>query len=158
VSVDPRRAGTVLAVSLLLTLIGTSIGLYVAGSEANSRADRLQHHGIRVEAAVTTCLGLLGGSGSNAAGYTCRGRFVLDGVAHSEVLPGNGAHAPGDRMALISDPGHPGDLLTPSGLAGLHPGAGLYVLPSILAGAALLATALGLTRYGFSGRRRRGGV
>jgi hypothetical protein len=155
VSVDPRRAGLVAFVVVVAGLLVGAAGLALAAHESNARAKRLGDHGVRVEATVTTCLGQLGGSGSNAAGYTCRGRFRLDGSAHDEVLPGSQPRAPGDTVVLVSDSGHPGDLATPEGVAAMHPGLGAYGLPAGLAGAGILLGGGGARRYR-SGRRRRG--
>ena len=155
VSVDPRRAGVVAFLVVLVGLLASAGGLALAAHQSNARADRLRNHGVKVEATVTTCLGQLGGSGSNAAGYTCRGRFRLDGSVHDEVLPGNQQRAPGDKVALVSVSGHPADLATPESVAALNPGAGAYGLPAGLAGGAVLLGGGGVWRYR-SGRRRRG--
>ena len=64
--------------------------------------------GFRSRSRLPRCLGVLGGSGSNAAGYSCRGTFVLDGQRYSDTIPGDTLLAPGTTVRLVtveSDPG-----------------------------------------------------
>lgn len=152
VDVSPARAARVVWAVAVLALLGTGAGFLVGGWLGNARLDRLHDHGVRVEAQVTGCLGQLGGSGSNAAGYTCRGRFRLDGAGYEEVLPGSGLRAPGDRVVLVTDPGHPHDLITPQDLARERSSATVYLLPAVL-----LALGLVLAATGWVLHRRRSG-
>ena len=146
---------TLAYVIVVVGLLAIAVGLAVAARQSNARADRLRHHGVTVVATVTTCLGELGGSGSNAAGYTCRGRFRLDGTVYDEVLPGSDQRVPGAQLDLVSDPGHPHDLATAAQVASLEPGPGAYGLPVGLAVGGLLLAGGGAWRYR-SGRGRRG--
>ncbi len=102
---------------VLAGLLGAGVGLVVSGILSNARVDRLRHDGRRVMATVSGCEGLLGGSGSNGVGYTCRATFRLGGRTWSEVLPGTQLRAPGSRLALVVVPSDPRDLATPAGLA-----------------------------------------
>jgi hypothetical protein len=100
---------------------------------------------------VTGCLGLLGGSGSNAAGYSCRGTYTLDGKLYSGVqLPGDSLHRPGSTVAAIAVPGDPALVSPASIVATEHSSAGAFVLPVVLAAILLLLVAMLLLR-----RRRR---
>ena len=129
----------------LAGLLGGGIGLIASGVVSNARIDRLRHQGQPVVATVSGCEGLLGGSGSNGVGYTCRAQFRLGGRIWSEVLPGTQLRAPGSRLALVVVPSDPKDLATPAGmavertsyLAFLWAGL-LWVAALVLAGAALV--------------------
>ena len=92
---------------------------------------------------MTGCLGLLGGSGSNAAGYSCRGTYTLDGKHFSSVqLPGASFHRPGSTVAAIAVPGDPALVSPASIVATEHSSAGAFVLPVVLAVILLVLVAL----------------
>ena len=129
----------------LAGLLGGGIGLVVSGVLSNAGIDRLRHDGRPVVATVSSCEGLLGGSGSNGVGYTCRADFRLGGRTWSEVLPGTGLRAPGSHLALVVVPSDPKDLATPAGLAAERTsylaflwGGLLWVTALVLGGAALV--------------------
>ena len=71
VSFNPRRLVQGALGLVMVTLAVTAIVLTVAGIHSNDQINRLQTQGQPVTVTVTGCLGLLGGSGSNAAGYSC---------------------------------------------------------------------------------------
>jgi hypothetical protein len=81
---------------------------------------------------VTSCLGLLGGSGSNAAGYACRGTFTLDGHRYDEPIPGNTDHPPGTVLRAVTVPGDPALVRTERDLAGEQTSAKVFVFPTVL--------------------------
>ena len=68
-SVDGRRVGQVALGIVLATLAILAIVFTVVGVHTNQQDDRLHNDGVPVTFTVTGCMGLLGGSGSNAAGY-----------------------------------------------------------------------------------------
>ena len=57
-------------------------------SEKNAQITRLRNQAVPVEVTVSGCIGLMGGSGSNVAGYACRGEFTLAGHRYREAIPG----------------------------------------------------------------------
>ncbi len=151
VAVDARRVGQVAIGIVLVTLAVLAIVFTVVGIHTNQQDDRLHHDGVPVTFTVTGCLGLLGGSGSNAAGYSCRGTYTLDGNHYSGVqLPGDSFHRPGSTVAAIAVPGDPALVSPASIVATEHSSAGAFVLPGVLAAVLLLLVALLLLR-----RRRR---
>jgi len=79
VDVDARRVARVLVGACLLALAALSATFFVVGASKNAQITDLREHGVPVEVTVTRCLGLLGGSGSNDAGYACRGSFTIGG-------------------------------------------------------------------------------
>ncbi len=84
------RRVTRVAVGLALAGLAVVAGvLLVAGYQKNSQIDNLRAHGVPVELTVTHCLGLMGGSGSNLAGYDCSGTYTVGGHVFTEDIPGN---------------------------------------------------------------------
>ena len=140
---DARRVGQVVIGIVLVTLAVLAIVFTIVGIHTNQQDDRLHHDGVPVTFTVTGCLGLLGGSGSNAAGYSCRGTYTLDGNHYAGVqLPGDSFHRPGSTVASIAVPGDPALVSPASIVATEHSSAGAFVLPAVLAGTLLLLVTL----------------
>jgi uncharacterized membrane protein len=152
VSVDGRRVGQVAIGIVLVTLLVLAIVFTLVGIHTNQQDDRLHNDGVPVTFTVTGCLGLLGGSGSNAAGYSCRGTYTLHGTTYSEALPGDSFHRPGSTVDAVAVPGDPALVSPTSIVATDHSSAGVFVLPIILFVALLVVVALLLVL-----RRRRHG-
>jgi hypothetical protein len=147
VSVDARRVRQVAIGIVLVTLAVLAIAFTIVGIHTNQQDDRLHHDGVPVTFTVTGCLGLLGGSGSNAAGYSCRGTYTLDGKHYSGVqLPGDSLHRPGSTVAALAVPGDPALVSPASIVATEHSSAGAFVLPVVLAVILVLLVALLLLR------------
>ncbi len=142
VHVDARRVGQVVIGIALATLAVLAIVFTVVGVHTNQQDDRLHRDGVPVTFTVAGCLGLLGGSGSNAAGYSCHGSYTLDGHRYSEQLPGDSFHRPGSTVAAIAVPGDPALVSPASIVATEHSSSGVFVLPAILTGILLLLVAL----------------
>ena len=162
VSVDARRVGQVAIAIVLLALAVATIVFTIVGIHTNQQDDRLHHDGVPVTFTVTGCLGLLGGSGSNAAGYACRGGYALDGKHYSGLrLPGASFHRPGSTVAAIAVPGDPALVSPASIVATEHSSAGAFVLPVVLAAILVLLVALLVLlrrRRRVSGADQEGGV
>lgn len=143
VSVDPRRVGHVAIGIVLVTLAVLAIVFTIVGIHTNQQDDRLHDDGVPVTFTVSGCLGLLGGSGSNAAGYTCHGSYTLDGKRYSDIqLPGDSFHRPGSTVAALAVPGDPALVSPVSVVATEHSSAGAFVLPIVLAAILVLLVAL----------------
>ena len=162
VSVDARRVGQVVIGLVLVTLAVLAIVFTIVGIHTNQQDDRLHHDGVPVTFTVTGCLGLLGGSGSNAAGYSCRGTYTLEGKRYSGLqLPGDSFHRPGSTVAAVAVPGDPALVSPASIVATEHSSAGAFVLPAVLAAILLLLVALLVLlrrRRRVSGAAQEGGV
>jgi len=142
VNYDARRVGQVIVGLCLATLLVLVIIFTIAGINKNSQINRLHHDGIPVTVTVTNCLGLMGGSGSNAAGYSCTGTFSIDGTRYSESLPGTAFHNPHSSLRAIVVPNDPA-LVSPVGLArSEHAGLSVFLLPGILFVVLLLSVGL----------------
>jgi hypothetical protein len=130
--VDARRVGRILVGLVLATLAVLVVVFTVVGVHHNQQDDRLHNDGVPVTFTVSGCLGLLGGSGSNAAGYSCRGSYTLDGHTYRVRLPGNDFHRPGSTVPALAVPGDPA-LVSPVALAQTErSSAGVYLVPVVL--------------------------
>jgi hypothetical protein len=150
VQFDRRRAAQVVVGLIACTLAALIAVFTVAGVHSNSQIDRLHDDGVPVTVTVSGCLGLLGGSGSNAAGYSCRGSYVLDGHHYTESLPGTSFHRPGSTIPSIAVPGDPALVSPDAVIATQHSSAGVFVLPLVLT--AVLLSLIGIVVW----RRGRG--
>ena len=121
VSFNPRRLVQGVVGLIMVTLAITAVVLTFAGIHSNDQINRLHTQGQPVTVTVTGCLGLLGGSGSNAAGYSCRGTFQLAGQVYREPLPGSTFYRPGTKVASIAVPADPA-LVSPVAIVELPAG------------------------------------
>jgi hypothetical protein len=155
VDVDVRRVGQVVIGICLVGVAVLAIIQLVAGFQKNAQINSLRNNGVPVQIRVTGCMGLLGGSGSNAAGYDCRGMFTLDGQTYTENLPGNTLLTPGSTLQGVSVSGDPALVSTPNIVAAEHPSWTVFTVPVILLVflAAILAV-LFIRRRGVRGARR----
>lgn len=132
VSFNPRRLVQGVLGLVMVTLAITAIVLTVAGLHSNDQINRLHTQGQPVTVRVTGCLGLLGGSGSNAAGYSCRGGYQLDGHVYQEPLPGSTFYRPGTAVPSIAVPGDPA-LVSPVGIVNAQQASnGVFIVPIVL--------------------------
>ena len=158
VAVDVRRVGRALAGTGLVALAVLVAALFWAGVRHNSRMNSLRKDGVAVTATVSQCRGLMGGSGSNAAGYECTGTFSLGGRRYQATLPDGLLHAAGSRVAVVTVPGNPTLLATPDAVASERPSAAVCVAPAVLLAVllALSGGAVAATRSaGYTARSRR---
>jgi len=149
VEMDVRRV-TRAAVGLALAgLAVVAAVLLVAGYQKNSQIDNLRAHGVPVELTVTHCLGLMGGSGSNLAGYDCSGTYTVAGHVFTEDIPGNTLHAPGTTVRGVIVAGDPALFSTPATVASEHASWTVYLVPAILLAllGGLLALVVARTRH-----------
>jgi hypothetical protein len=125
--VAPIVVGIVLVTLAVLVVVFTAIGIH-----KNRQINDLHDRGVAVMVTVTSCQGLLGGSGSNGAGYSCRGTYELGGHAHNELLPGTALHAPGATIPSVAVPGDPALISPVTILDSEHASDSVYVLPGVL--------------------------
>jgi hypothetical protein len=129
---DVRRVGRVVLVLALAALASAAVIEFVAGAHKNSQITELRHDGVPVPFRVSGCLGQLGGSGSNAAGYSCTGTYRLDGHLWHEPIPGNTLLAPGQVLPAVAVPGDPALVTTTAILRGEQASWRVYILPTVL--------------------------
>jgi hypothetical protein len=136
--VDVRTAGKVVLGLVLATLAVLVVVFVIAGINKNRQINELRDQGVPVTFTVTGCRGLLGGSGSNGAGYACRGTYQLRGHTYAEPLPGTAFFAPGASVHAIAVPSDPG-LVSPVTIVDSdHASWKAYILPVVLFAVLLL--------------------
>jgi hypothetical protein len=107
---------------------------FISAANDNARIDRLKTHGTPVVVTVTSCAGHIGGSGSNAAGYTCYGTYRVHGVRYQEIIGSMTRESPtGTTVRVIADPSHPSTIELASAVAASSSSDSAFVVPSILA-------------------------
>lgn len=132
VNVDARRVAHVVVGIILVTLAVLVIVFTIAGINNNSQINRLHHNGVPVTVTVSGCSGMLGGSGSNVSGYTCKANFSIGGHRYSETLPGTAFHRPGAAVRAVVVPSDPALISPVSVESTQHASASVYVLPAVL--------------------------
>ncbi|HVB05711.1 MAG TPA: hypothetical protein VNF07_05635 [Acidimicrobiales bacterium] len=145
VDVDLGRLARVAIALMMAGALALALALTVAGANKNAQITALRTRGLAVPIRVTGCLGLLGGSGSNAAGYACRGVYRFDGHRYAAAIPGNSLHPPGSTLQAVVVAGTPPLLTTASVLAGEHASARVFLAPAVIV-LVLAVAALGLRR------------
>jgi hypothetical protein len=154
VEVDVRRIGPAAFFICLIALGVVTITLFVAGAEKNAQLSNLRQHGIPVEITVSSCLGQLGGSGSNAAGYACHGTFTFEGHRYLVSVPGNVLRYPGTKVHGVTVARDPHLISTASEVARDAPSPRVFILPSVL----LALLVLGVVAFAVRWRRSRNGA
>jgi heme A synthase len=130
--VDPGRLARFTTFLLVVVLAVLVIVLSAAGVRKNSQITKLRDDGVPVAVTITSCRGELGGSGSNAAGFVCRGAYRLGEGRYIEPLPGDTRYNPGTVVKAVAVRGDP-QLVAPAvTVAEERPSAAVYVLPSVL--------------------------
>jgi hypothetical protein len=132
VEVDGRRVARAVVCLLLVALAFVVVVLFIAGARKNEDITRLRRSGVAVNVTVSGCLGLMGGSGSNLAGYSCRGTFNIGGHRYDEAIPGNAFHPPGATLRAVTVPGDPALVSTVGALETERATWGVFTLPAIL--------------------------
>lgn len=152
-NVDPRQLARFALLILVVVVVVLVIVLYAAGARKNAQVTKLRDHGVPVVVTITQCRGELGGSGSNGAGFVCRGAYRLDGRRYVESIPGDTRYDPGTSIKAVSVVADPRLVAPAATVASEHASATVYVLPTVLL-AALLATC-GVLLYRLRRRRAR---
>jgi hypothetical protein len=150
--INARRVMQVVVAIVLAGLTALSVLLFVAGAHKNEQIDNLRQHGVPVKVTVTGCMGLLGGSGSNAAGYACKVALEMDGHRYIDSLPGDAFYQPGAVVHAVAVPGDPGLLSRAATVAGEHASGRVFILPTVL-----LVVVVALAGVLFIRRRRTAG-
>jgi hypothetical protein len=133
VEADFRRVGRIALALGLVALAVVAVGLFVTGARKNAQITELRDHGMAVEVTVSACQGLLGGSGSNPAGYACRGTYVVGGRRYDEAIPGTTLYAPGTVFRAVTVRSDPELLSTVGAVAHDRASWRVYVVPTVLA-------------------------
>lgn len=132
IEVDGRRVGRVFLVACLVALAALSSAFFIVGAHKNAQISELHANPARVVVTVVTCRGLMGGSGSNGAGYACTGTFTLAGHRFREAIPGSTLYAPQTRIVAVAAGDGSGLFTLPRLLADEQSSWRVYILPSVL--------------------------
>jgi hypothetical protein len=154
VNVDVRRAGRVIAGLCLMALAVLAAVLFAVGAHKNDQITSLRQRGVRVTITVSGCRGLLGGSGSNAAGYACRGNLTLNGHRYNEPIPGDALYAPGAKILGVAVSGNPPLLATAHGLETEHASWSVFAAPTVLVVVLVLVVGAAVVKRRRTGRTR----
>ena len=142
---------------VVATLAVLVVVFVIVGFDKNQQINELRAQGVPVTFTVTNCHGLLGGSGSNGAGYACRGTYRLQGHTYDEPLPGTAFFTPGATVHAIAVPNDPG-LVSPATIVeSEHASWKVYIVPVVLFAALVLVVgAIVLRRRARPGPTQRG--
>jgi hypothetical protein len=122
-------AGAILCVVLAVVI---TVG-FLSAARDNARIERLKSHGVLVTVTVSNCVGNIGGSGSNAAGFTCRGTYQVGGVRYREVIGSKTTFSSsGSLVRGVADPVRPSTIELASAVKASSTSASKYIVPSLL--------------------------
>jgi hypothetical protein len=138
--------------ALLLVIFALIIVVsFISATNDNARIDRLKNHGVSVAVTVTSCVGNIGGSGSNAAGYTCRGSYRVNGVRYLEIIGSKTTLSiTGTKERAVVDPARPSTIELASAVQTSSSSSSVYLVPSLLALSFVVLTLALLGRRRFS--------
>jgi len=106
---------------------------FLSVTNDNARIDRMKTRGIPVTITVTSCIGNIGGSGSNSAGYTCRGDYTVGGATYRELIGSMATFfATGTTVRGVVDPSHHGTVVLSSAIRDSSASPSRYVAPGLL--------------------------
>jgi hypothetical protein len=142
--VTTLRGPVAVSVGRTFWLVAGAIGLLVfaaalvvsllSASNDNARIERMKAHGIPVTVVVTGCAGNLGGSGSNGAGYTCRGRYNIGRATYHETIGSMATFAAtGTAVRGVVDPSHESTVILAIAVTRSKSSPGAYLRPALLA-------------------------
>ncbi len=133
------RAATV---GLIVFAVALAVS-FVSALNDHSRIDRMKAHGLPVSVTVSNCVGNMGGSGSNVAGYVCRGTYAVEGVKYDEIISSMTAFAsPGTHVRAIADPSQHGYVALASAVRNATSSPSAFVVLVILAVVLFILVAL----------------
>jgi len=124
-----RLAAVALALSFTALIVNV-----VSTAHDNARIARMKTHGIAVRVTVTRCIGSVGGSGSNGAGYTCHGDYSIAGTTYHELIGSMTTFATsGTKVNSVADPSKPTTVILASALKTSTASLAAYVPAGLLA-------------------------
>jgi hypothetical protein len=128
----------VATILLLCTLLVLAAVFTIAGFRKNQQIQELRTQAVSIDVIVTSCVGLLGGSGSNFVGYSCTGSYTVGGQRYRELLPGAAPLAQGSIVHAVVVPSDPALISTAAVVSSEHTSWKVFILPAVVFLAALL--------------------
>jgi hypothetical protein len=99
----------------LIVVAAVLVVSFLSVSNDHARIERMKAHGIAVSVTVSNCTGNIGGSGSNGAGFTCRGSYAVGTTTfHERIGSKTTFSAPGTAVEGVVDPSHHGTVVLAS--------------------------------------------
>jgi hypothetical protein len=127
----------------LVVIAAVIVVSLISAFNDHARVDRMKAHGIPVAVIVTACDGNLGGSGSNGAGYTCRGAYRIDGTTFHEVIGSMATFAAsGTTVRAVADPSNHGTIALSSAVKTSKASPWAFVPPGAIAVVLIILTFL----------------
>lgn len=124
---------------------------FISTAHDNSRIERMKFRGVPVSVTVTRCTGNIGGSGSNAAGFTCAGGYTVAGTTYHELIGSMTTFArPGTELRGVADPSKLTTVVLSSALSKSEASLAAYIPAGLI-----LAALIGLTTWFIESTRRR---
>ena len=143
VSVSWTRVLTWTAGICLVSMAAVTIGLTVAAADNTSRLQRLKRHGTPVTARVTSCLGILSGTGVTVVGFRCSALFAVAGAEHTEDIHDSNTNlAPGTPVPCYVLADEPATLTLASAVDHQAPRWHAFVAPIVLGAITVIGTVL----------------
>jgi hypothetical protein len=130
---DPRRLFRVVVGSASVALAVVVVVLTIAAVHKNARIGGLQRRGVPVDVTVTSCFGILSGTGITVTTFQCKGSFDLAGRSYNAVIAGSTVnHQAGDVVKAVADPKHPTSVSLASSLVNAQSSWRAFVVPTVL--------------------------
>ena len=149
-----RNSWLIAGVLGLVVLAAFIVVSFISAINANSAIERMKTHGVPVAVTVGDCIGNIGGSGSNSAGFTCRGSYEVAGVAFHEVIGSMSTFSKsGTIVSGVADPNRHSTVELATAVRETSPSATAYI-PSVVLAALLGALILLLRRRARRPERR----
>jgi hypothetical protein len=118
-AVSGRTVARWCAAVLLASLLATTAVLFSSAAHESSLRSTLQRRGVPVSATVTSCVGIVGGTGVTATSFQCRAAVVVGGHRYVDSLRGTSAqYDRGQAVPAVVDPRHLSVLFTATSVAG----------------------------------------
>jgi hypothetical protein len=131
VEVDARKVARVALTLILASLLVLGIVFTVAGVRKNDQIQELRSHAVPIDVTVTSCVGLLGGSGTNFVGYSCTGAYDVAGRRYSAQLPGSAPHARGAVVHAVVVPNDPALISTAAVVSTERTSGAVFIMPAV---------------------------
>lgn len=139
VEVDARKVTWVALTLILVTLLVLGIVFTVAGVRKNDQIQELRSHAVPIDVTVTSCVGLLGGSGTNFVGYSCTGTYDVAGRSYSAQLPGSAPQARGAVVHAVVAPNDPALISTAALVSTERTSGAVFIMPAVFVSIVVVA-------------------
>jgi hypothetical protein len=132
VEFDSRRVKRIITTLFTVGLAVLVVTLFATGARQNSQISSLKRHGVLVDVKVVTCVGELGGSGSNVSAYNCAGTFDLGGHSYDVTIPGTAFRTIRSTVQLLAASTNPRLVASRSDVRNEHASVKVFILPTLL--------------------------